>query len=714
MSHRELALTVSRHLPEFVREDYPTFVAFVEAYYEYMKTQGVDFDELRDIDTTLDDFVQYFKKQLANNLPVVIQDERILLQHIKDQYLAKGSQGSYKLLFRLLFGKNVELTFPGDSMLIPSDGRWNQEISIFVDVDYGDPDDVVGKLVEISSGDRVLSVLIDRKEELIGEVDRVRQISANVYEMYLDKRFFGEINPGDKIRYLDEFQASILPATTTLTVTQPGKNFRIGQVFELRQGQGTGALVKVTQVSPIGGIERAELIKFGIGYTANFALSILATNSVTTKQRESSSSAQRTTADVYESVASGAITFTSGSDQVTITSGGSIGTSGNAQVGNELRLDSDGSLIGVVKSIESNTSATLVEPATSSGTDEVYVFRNRDSVGTEYEYVNGAGDTVTGQWSDNILGDTVPGFEEQGYVNKGDVFAVEYVDATFAGTILREFALNSANANINAEDPAIIQIDLGALNKYPGYFETNSGFISDSIFIQDSKYYQKFSYVTRIDERLNTYKSAVKTMVHPSGMRLFGEFNITNNYNLGLALESLVRSLGIGLEDDQVVEQTDYFWTLTKAFADNVTMLDNAVPLEKELSLDISNLDSVSMTDNDDLSFSKSLETNTVGTLDDSDWIHLTTKELLDQQSLTDNNIVFSFDQQLSDTPIVTESLVFGDPADADAGVAKYVEDNTVGTWSNLANVWMNSYNGQDYWDYTEAYSGGLEQTTTN
>src|SRR6056300_248884 len=132
MAHRELPLEVSRHLPEFVREDYPTFVAFVEAYYEYMKGQGVDFEEIRDIDTTLEDFVQYFKKQLANNLPVVIQDERILLQHIKDQYLAKGSQGSYKLLFRLLFGKNVELTFPGDSMLIPSDGKWNQEISVFV------------------------------------------------------------------------------------------------------------------------------------------------------------------------------------------------------------------------------------------------------------------------------------------------------------------------------------------------------------------------------------------------------------------------------------------------------------------------------------------------------------------------------------------------------------------------------------------------------
>ena len=56
-----LQAVVNRQLPEFVREDYPTFVAFVEAYYEYMQSQGVDLNELRDIDTTLDSFVQYFR-----------------------------------------------------------------------------------------------------------------------------------------------------------------------------------------------------------------------------------------------------------------------------------------------------------------------------------------------------------------------------------------------------------------------------------------------------------------------------------------------------------------------------------------------------------------------------------------------------------------------------------------------------------------------------
>ena len=69
MSRTNLSTVVSRQLPEHIREDYPTFVAFVEAYYEYLQSQGVDFSTIRDIDKTLDSFVDQFKKELAYNLP---------------------------------------------------------------------------------------------------------------------------------------------------------------------------------------------------------------------------------------------------------------------------------------------------------------------------------------------------------------------------------------------------------------------------------------------------------------------------------------------------------------------------------------------------------------------------------------------------------------------------------------------------------------------
>jgi hypothetical protein len=553
MSRINLSAVVSRQLPEHIREDYPTFVAFVEAYYEYLQSQGVDFATIRDIDRTLESFVDQFRKELAYNLPNITQDERFLLQNVKDQYLAKGSEGSYKLLFKLLFGKEVELIYPGRSMLRASDGRWNQEISLFAKIDYGNPVEVVGKLVDIQTQTRILRVLIDRRQDIVGEVDRIVLIdpTLQVYEFFLDKKFFGNVSAGDKIRYRDEFQATILPTTQQLNVTQAGRNFRLGQVFELRSGTGTGALMKVTAVTNTGGIKYAEIIKFGIGYAANFAVSVLANNSVTSIGSATKSFSTLVQESTYSSAGVGTINASSSNATVT-GSGTDFGQVGGPDVGDELwSTDSTPKVIGVIKSIASSTSLTLVDVPSQyenpiSGTyTGSFTFRNVRSIGSLYA----PGDVQSYTLQSNIVDRTL-GFDEQGYINLADYVTHEYVDGTYAGSLLREFSLNFRNAQNNAEDPAIIEINLGALAKYPGYFETNNGFLNDSIYIQDSKYYQAFSYVLKIDERLATYSSAVKTMIHPAGMALFGEFNITNNYDLSIDLESLVKSLGFRINSE--------------------------------------------------------------------------------------------------------------------------------------------------------------------
>jgi len=614
MSRTQLSAVVARQIPEFIREDYPTFVAFVEAYYEYLQEQGVDLSDARDIDKTLDEFIVEFKKELAHNVPQITGDERFLLTHIKDQYLSKGSEASYKLLFRLLFGKKVELTYPGTQMLRASDGRWNQEISVFAKVDFGDPQEIVGKLVDIQTATRLIRVLVDRKEDLVGEVDRIVALGGNIYEFYLDKRFFGVLKPTDKIKYKDTFQATILPATQTPKVTQPGKNFRVGQVFEVRSGTGTGALLKVTAVDANNGIKYAEFIKFGIGYTANFAVNLLATNTV-------------------------------------------------------------------------NANQLAVASASSSR----------------------SGDNLS-------IGDRTQGFDEQGYVNLGDFVTYDYVDGSYAGSIIREFSLSFRNAQTASDDPAIVEVDLGALVKYPGYFTSNAGFLDDSIFIQDSKYYQAFSYVIRIDERLASYKSAVKTMLHPSGLALFGEYNITNNIDLSITLESLVKSLGIGIEDTFAgVDTAGVSLSFTKVLSDSIN-----APLDTNIVI----------------SFSKALD-DSIDTPEDA-LSHLFGKSLSTTYSgMSDDAPTLSFGKALADTSVGTlldSTFYFGLASDADAGFSKalattqtisetirlstdkylYTEadPDTLPPQDHEGYVQLNSYYGQDYIVFDDEYSVGSREST--
>ena len=105
----KLSSLVSSQVPEFVRSDYPAFIAFLEAYYEYLETTQFSLEESRDLDKTLDSFIRYFKDELTAKLPYSTVDQRFLMQHVKEQYGAKGSEAAYKLLFRILYGKEVSI-----------------------------------------------------------------------------------------------------------------------------------------------------------------------------------------------------------------------------------------------------------------------------------------------------------------------------------------------------------------------------------------------------------------------------------------------------------------------------------------------------------------------------------------------------------------------------------------------------------------------------
>lgn len=64
---------------------------------------------------------------------------------------------------------------------------------------------------------------------------------------------------------------------------------------------------------------------------------------------------------------------------------------------------------------------------------------------------------------------------------------------------------------------------LGALAEYAGSYTNEDGLISGKDRIQDSFYYQEFSYVLKTDIPISTFKDTVKSFIHPAGWALFGE-----------------------------------------------------------------------------------------------------------------------------------------------------------------------------------------------
>lgn len=59
-----------------------------------------------------------------------------------------------------------------------------------------------------------------------------------------------------------------------------------------------------------------------------------------------------------------------------------------------------------------------------------------------------------------------------------------------------------------------------------GYYNEKRGFLSDVIKLQDSYFYQKFSYVIKTGNNVDTWKDVFAKLVHPAGMIFFGEILI--------------------------------------------------------------------------------------------------------------------------------------------------------------------------------------------
>lgn len=130
------SLLVNRQVPEFVREEHPVFVSFLEAYYEFLEQkQGTEYNDLTtkakevrnisDVDDSIEDFEEAFFNMYASVVPRdVAVDKATLIKNVLPLYLSKGSEKSFKLLFRMLFGDELTLTYPRSEVLRASDGKW--------------------------------------------------------------------------------------------------------------------------------------------------------------------------------------------------------------------------------------------------------------------------------------------------------------------------------------------------------------------------------------------------------------------------------------------------------------------------------------------------------------------------------------------------------------------------------------------------------------
>ena len=140
------SLLIPSQFPKFVQEnaDYAVFVDFVQAYYEWMElsntanslvttattNQGItnaskNILNYADIDTTTDQFIQYFTNDFLPYFPKnALVSPQLAIKTARQLYQSKGTPASYKFLFRILYNSDFDSFFTENAVLKASGGNW--------------------------------------------------------------------------------------------------------------------------------------------------------------------------------------------------------------------------------------------------------------------------------------------------------------------------------------------------------------------------------------------------------------------------------------------------------------------------------------------------------------------------------------------------------------------------------------------------------------
>lgn len=540
---------IDKSIPKHIHADDPQFIAFVKAFYEWLEQEKNPLDilmnlkEYRSIDETIDEFVDFFRKEYLFSIPTdIVSDKRLLAKQIKNFYMNKGNEASYSFLFNLLFGVDIQLYYPRDDILRASDGKWNEQKSIKILA----PSDIFD--IQFFQSNRITGNS-SNTIAIIDSVVKYTERSRDILEIFLnDIRGNFLLDESVSIDYIDQNQIAkryttpILDSYTSINLTEPGSGYISNTRIPVKDKDditiGSATITSVIK----GGITSLNIIEDGINYNGDFS-----------------------TIDVFGDMPLGSILDSTylldyALDDTT-SSGDIVDLTEETTVPDYTRPNNRLFSFPV-----NSTISDVFIPTSEISSFGTYTL---ESIITDF-YYPGVGDIVNIKDRITIGGGTggfgrITEVDGKGRITEVTLLAsgskyedpyTEIVSLTGSGgeiglaggagaiskirldsfplSLPEDFDVSNNQlvyidfSNYGSGD-ALATLNVGTLGNYPGYWLNDDGKTSSTKYIQDNKYYQDFSYVIRSGISSDKWMDIVKKIIHPAGLALFGEVAIESN-----------------------------------------------------------------------------------------------------------------------------------------------------------------------------------------
>ena len=544
------SIRIESLLPQDLRENSARLIRLLEDYYRFMN-QGFQpsyelnsVSEERDIDTA-EHYLDQIQKEIAVTIPRAIQTDRVkLYKNLVRYYNLRGSTESIETFFKILLEDEVEIYYPKNDMLIPSDGKWDQRLDNEVSVNPVPYDNNFLEDTEVTVRGDYIPPDADTSVVVRGNYnqDNTVTVKGNYISPQRDTSVTlrGDYNPDSVIYLVNEvvkdtsdnnwYKNIVAYASNNV---QPSSN----TTNWIRYDDATHSIINLV-----------PYVLFA--YVTNDVVKDIANN------------------NWYKNIADYSSDFTQPSSNTT----------------NWVRYDDNGYSVDetdliayapsvdyvvndVVKDpIDNNWYKNILDYSSGGGnqpsgniTNWVRYDDNGYSVvnlvgylpGTSYSINDVVKDDIDDKWYKNILDYTsyVPQpstnptnwvrYDENGYAVVDSVAYLPGVTYSF-NEVVKDPTDNFWYKNILEYTSDAYTLTLSSNRKnwarydtaghfiqdgvpYSGRYLSNDGFISDKKKLQDSYFYQKFSYVIRTGNNVDKWRDVYNKLVHPSGFIYFGE-----------------------------------------------------------------------------------------------------------------------------------------------------------------------------------------------
>lgn len=552
---------VREQFPSFYREEGPRFIEFLTEYYRWKETEGPLAKSRRmldyvDVDATEEEYLRSFAaKYLVGVDGGDSSRVRFLVKHVVDVYRSKGSLDGLKLLFRLLYSTEADVYVPSVDMLAPSGATWKRP-----------------QYVEVSESPLNESF---RQKRIRGYNSGATAIAEDYVEFHARGRparvlylsgIRGSFQVGEKV-YSAASDLKDAPFITgsagTLTLSSGPANSAVGDEYAHLPGE---MVVRVSSVDSDGtGSLEFTLLDGGFGYTLDAAVTVVA-GEIATEDSLPVVCEDGSYLDAAESGSAASLYVSALTDTETVQVPTTLLLphvddllSGNA-VSTYLPVITENLRSVVTESDEVLLAETSGSTAFTSLALSDWVDYRDVTVGTVSAVVTtspGSGyasDATVHVWDEligpeglsdgagGVMGDDASVYAE---ASSGDDTAstVKVYSSGFSyfegERVTAEFI---SEENVTAEDGSTLvtesgdrvawgrsselsvtgTVTLAAVGVGEGRWVDEAGMLNSSKRVQDSYYYQEYSYDVRSRLSLDRYESTLKMMYHPAGVELFG------------------------------------------------------------------------------------------------------------------------------------------------------------------------------------------------